>query len=145
MRGTRKGAGPASGKDQEAPAAAAQIEAYLASLPAEQRAALQRLRETIRAAVPEATEAVSYGIPLVKLGGRGLVGYNASASHCTFQLMSTTVLEQHAAEVKRLGYRTGKGSIQFTPDKPLPEALVRTLVAARVAENGATAAEKQPR
>ena len=102
------------------------------SLPAEQREALQRLRETIRSVAPEATEVISYGIPTFKLG-RSLVGFNASAGGCTLQLMSTAVLEAHAAELA--GYRTGKGSIRFTPDKPLPETLVKKLVEARLAEN----------
>jgi uncharacterized protein YdhG (YjbR/CyaY superfamily) len=108
------------------------VEAYLDSLPAEQREALQRLRETIRSVAPEATEVISYGIPTFKLG-RSLVGFNASAGGCTLQLMSTAVLEAHAAELA--GYRTGKGSVRFTPDKPLPETLVKKLVEARLAEN----------
>jgi uncharacterized protein YdhG (YjbR/CyaY superfamily) len=108
------------------------VEAYLAALPAEQREALQRLRETIRSVAPGATEVISYGIPTFKLG-RSLVGFNASAAGCTLQLMSTAVLEAHAAELA--GYGTGKGSVRFTPDKPLPEALVRKLVEARLAEN----------
>ena len=127
---TRKPAGRSSTK--AAAGGAAAIDAYLATLPADQRAALQRLRETIRAAAPEATEKINYGIPMFMLG-RGLVGYNAAASYCTFQVMSPAVVEAHAAELS--SYRTGKGSIQFTPDKPLPAALIKKLVKARIAEN----------
>ena len=111
---------------------AAAVDAYLATLPTDQRAALQRLREIVRAVAPVATEVISYGIPMFKLG-RGLVGFNAAGAHCTFQLMSTAVLEAHAGELTN--FRTGKGSIRFTPDKSLPDALVRKLVKARVAEN----------
>ena len=110
----------------------AAIDAYLATLPADQRAALQRLRETIRAAAPGATEKINYGIPMFMLG-RGLMGYNAAGAHCTLQVMSPAVVEAHAAELK--GYRTGKGSIQFTPDKPIPTTLIKKLVKARLAEN----------
>lgn len=61
------------------------------------------------------------------------MGFNATKDGFTFHLMSNTVLGAHAAEVK--AYKTGKGSIRFTADKPLPKALVRKLVKARIAEN----------
>ena len=118
----------------------AQIDAYLATLPADQRTALQNLRETIRAAAPGATEKINYGIPMFMLG-RGLMGYNAAGAHCTLQVMSPAVVEAHAVELK--GYRTGKGSIQFTPDKPIPTTLVKKLVKARIAENEGLS--KQPK
>jgi len=75
---------------------------------------------------------INYGIPMFLLG-RGLVGFNAGAAHCTFQVMSPAVLDAHAAELR--GYATGKGSIRFTPETPSPAALVKKLVKARIAEN----------
>ncbi|HET7768131.1 MAG TPA: DUF1801 domain-containing protein [Chloroflexota bacterium] len=110
----------------------AAIDAYLATLPADQRTVLQKLRETIRSVAPNATEKINYGIPMFVLG-RGLMGFNAAGAHCTLQVMSPAVVEAHAAELK--GYRTGKGSIQFTPDKPIPTALIKKLVKVRLAEN----------
>ena len=117
------------------------VDVYLDTLPADQRAALQRLRDTIRSAAPDATEVISYGIPLFKLG-RGLVGFNAASTHCTFQVMSSAVLEVHASELK--GFGTGKGSIRFTPGKPLPAALIRKLVKARIAENERLSNKSKP-
>jgi uncharacterized protein YdhG (YjbR/CyaY superfamily) len=109
------------------------VEDYLAAVPPDKRAALNRLRKMIRAALPEATEVLSYGVPTFKHEGKGVVAYGAATGHCTFYLMSTSVTRAHAAELKR--YDLGKGSIQFTADRPLPAALVKKLVAARLAEN----------
>lgn len=108
------------------------IEVYLANLPEDQRVALEHLRRTIAKAAPAATEAISYGVPAFKLHGRPLVSYGAGKAHCAFYLMSTGVMDAHLAELR--GYQLGKGSIRFQPDSLLPEALVRTLVAARIAE-----------
>lgn len=111
---------------------ARKIDRFLADLPEDQRAALEHLRATIAAAAPAATEAISYGVPAFKLHGRPLVSYGAGKAHCSFYLMSTDVMDAHRTDLD--GYQLGKGSIRFQPDSPLPEALVRTLVAARIAE-----------
>lgn len=111
------------------------VEEYLAGLPADSRAALEKLRATIRTAAPEATEAISYQMPAFKDHGRGLVAYAAFRDHCSLFPMSGKVIEDHK-EV--LGPRvTGKGTIQFTVDEPLPAALVKKIVKARLAENAA--------
>jgi uncharacterized protein YdhG (YjbR/CyaY superfamily) len=111
------------------------VEGYLAAIPDDQRAALSKLRETIRAVVPDATEVISYQIPVFKYRGRGLVGFAAAKDHCTFHVMSPAVVEAHAKDLQR--YELGKGSVQFPASKPLPAALVRKLVKARIAENEA--------
>ncbi len=108
------------------------VDDYLRLVPAGARAALERLRKVIRAAAPSATEVISYRIPAYKHLGL-LVGFAASANHCTFHVMSTSVMRAHAAELK--GYPVGKGSIRFPADRPLPAALVTKLVKARIAEN----------
>jgi uncharacterized protein YdhG (YjbR/CyaY superfamily) len=108
------------------------VDQYLAGVPGEQRAALERLRETIRAVAPEATETISYGMPAFKLHG-SLVGFAAFKNHCSFFPMSATLIEAHKEELS--GYRTSKGTIQFTADKPLPAPLVRKLVKQRIEEN----------
>jgi uncharacterized protein YdhG (YjbR/CyaY superfamily) len=110
------------------------IDQYLASVDARQRVALQRLRAQIHAAAPKAEECISYRIPAFRLG-RMLVGFAATGDHCVFHLMSTKTLPAHARELK--GHAMGKGSIRFEPDAPLPAALVRKLVKARIAENEA--------
>ena len=109
------------------------VEAYLASIPADARAALEKLRKTIRAAAPEAIEGVSYGMPTFKYKGP-LVYYAAFKDHCSFFPASVAVMHRFAAELKGLD-TTGKGTIRFPTRKPLPVALVQKLVRARVAEN----------
>jgi uncharacterized protein YdhG (YjbR/CyaY superfamily) len=112
---------------------AADVEAFLAELPDEQRDALKALRATIRSVVPTATEGISYGIPTFKLNGRPLVAFGAVKGHCAFYLMSTAVMDAHRGELG--AYDLGKGTIRFQSDAPVPAALVRTLVEARIAEN----------
>jgi uncharacterized protein YdhG (YjbR/CyaY superfamily) len=111
-----------------------EIDAFLANVPEEQRAALEQLRQTIRAAAPDAVEAIGYGVPAFKLNGRPLVSFGAAKDHCSFYVQSPAVIEAHAAELE--GYGTSKGTVRFTPDKPVAAALVRRLVKARIAENG---------
>lgn len=108
------------------------VDEYLAAAPEDARAALAKLRKTIRAAAPKATEVISYQIPAYKHHGL-LVGFAALKDHCTFHIMSTEVTRAHAAELK--GYKTGKASIRFIPANPLPTALVRKLIEARIVEN----------
>lgn len=108
------------------------VDEYLAAAPEEARAALAKLRKTIRAAAPKATEVISYQIPAYKHHGL-LVGFAALKDHCTFHIMSTEVTRAHASELK--GYKIGKASIRFIPGNPLPTALVRKLIRARIAEN----------
>ena len=105
---------------------------YLAGVGDDKRAALEKLRRTIKSAAPAAEERISYGIAVFHLNGM-LVGFGASASHCAFYLMSSTVFSGFARELE--GYDVGKGTIRFAPDEPLPATLVRMLVRARIAEN----------
>jgi uncharacterized protein YdhG (YjbR/CyaY superfamily) len=111
------------------------VDDYLAAVPEDARVSLSKLRETIRAIVPDATEAISYQIPIFKYRGRGLVGFSASKDHCTFQVMSPAVVEAHRKDLQR--YELGKGSVQFPAGTTLPAALVKKLVKARIAENEA--------
>ena len=109
------------------------IDEYLAALPAEQRETLQSIRETIRAAVPAAEECISYGLAAFRLNGKPLVAFGAAKTHCAFYPMSATTIADHKDALER--YETSKGTIRFPADRPLPGALVRKLVKARVAEN----------
>jgi uncharacterized protein YdhG (YjbR/CyaY superfamily) len=115
--------------------ATARIDAMLAGLPADQRTALQSLRETIAAAAPEAVETMSYGAPAIAYRGHPLVSYGAAKGHCSFYVMSPAVIVAHAAEVE--GYGTSKGAIRFTPARPLPVELVTAIVRERMAETDA--------
>jgi uncharacterized protein YdhG (YjbR/CyaY superfamily) len=110
------------------------IDDYIAALSDDKRTALEALRKTIRAAAPKSEECISYGLAAFRLDGRPLVALGATANHCAFYLMSGSTVEAHKSELK--GYDTSKGTIRFQADKPLPAALVRKLVKARIAENG---------
>ena len=110
------------------------IDEYLAALNDDQRAALEKIRKSIRAAAPKAEECISYQIPAYRLNGRMLVGFGATANHCAFYPMSSSTVESHKDDLK--DYDTSKGTIRFQADNPLPAALVRKLVKARIAENG---------
>src|SRR5437868_7611211 len=109
------------------------IDEYLAVLSADKRAALEKLRKTIKAAAPKAEECISYGLAAFRLDGRLLVALGAGASHCAFYPGSSSTVATHKDDLK--GYDTSKGTIRFQADKPLPVALVRKLVKARIAEN----------
>ncbi len=116
------------------------IDDYLAAVSPDQRAALEKLRQTIRAAAPQATEAISYGMPAFKHQG-ALVYFAAFKNHCSFFPGSPALIRAYQRELA--SYETAKGTIQFTPAKPLPAALVRKIVKARLAENEARWKKRQ--
>ena len=108
------------------------VDDYLATVRADQRTALEKLRKTIRIAAPKAEECISYGIPAYRQNGM-LVGFGATTKHCAFYLMSSSTMADLETELE--DYDTRKGTIRFQPDDPLPAGLVRKLVKARIAEN----------
>jgi uncharacterized protein YdhG (YjbR/CyaY superfamily) len=109
------------------------IDEYLAALSEDKRAALERLRKTIRSIVPKAEEGISYGLPAFRLDGRPLVYMGAGKNHCAFYPGSGSTVTDHRVLLK--DYETTKGSVHFQPDNPLPATLVRKLIKARIAEN----------
>ena len=109
------------------------VDEYLANTPEPAQSALKHIRAVIRSVVPkETTEVISYGIPMFKFNGM-LVGYAAFKKHCSLFPTGSGVLDQFEKELQ--GYRTSKGTIQFPPEKPLSDALVKKIVRARVKEN----------
>jgi uncharacterized protein YdhG (YjbR/CyaY superfamily) len=110
------------------------IDEYLARAKPEQRAVLEKLRKTIHAVAPKAEESISYGLAGFKLNGRPLVYFGAWANHCAFYPASSALAKTFQDQLK--GFEASKGTIRFTPDKPLPVALVKKFVRARIAENG---------
>jgi uncharacterized protein YdhG (YjbR/CyaY superfamily) len=104
---------------------------YLATLAADKRSALQKLRNDIKAAAPKAEECISYGIPGFRLNGKLLVSYGTAAKHCAFYPGS--IVQELKKELQ--DYDTsGKGTIRFPVHEPLPTALVRKIVKARIAQ-----------
>jgi uncharacterized protein YdhG (YjbR/CyaY superfamily) len=108
------------------------IDAYLATLPADQRETLQRLRSQIRRQLPEAEETISYGMPAFELKGHAVIWFAGWKRHCSIYPLTETFLAAHLEELKP--FRGTKGSLHFTPERPLPEALVEGLVRARLAD-----------
>jgi len=113
--------------------AAKTVDEYLANTPEPAQSTLKHVRAVIQSVVPaETTEVISYGIPMFKYRGM-LVGYAAFKKHCSLFPTGSGVLDRFEKELK--GYRTSKGTIQFPPDKPLSDALVKKIVKARVKDN----------
>jgi uncharacterized protein YdhG (YjbR/CyaY superfamily) len=109
------------------------IDEYLTQVQVDQRAALEKLRQAIHAVVPKAEECISYGIPALRLNGRLLVFFGAWANHCAFYPGSSATLKNFRNKLR--DFQASKGTIRFSARKPLPAALVKKLVKARIAEN----------
>jgi uncharacterized protein YdhG (YjbR/CyaY superfamily) len=114
------------------------VDEYLAGVPKEARATLEKLRKTIKAAAPMASEVISYQMPMYKHQGM-LIGFAAFKDHCSI-FPGSAVMDAHKEELKR--YDTSKGTIRFPAGKPLPAALVKKLVKARIKENEARAEKR---
>jgi uncharacterized protein YdhG (YjbR/CyaY superfamily) len=93
---------------------------------------LENLRQIIRETAPEAEEVISYGIPAFKYQGM-LVYFAAYKKHCSLFAGNGALTEQMQEELK--GYKTSKGTIQFTVEKPLSDDLVRKIVKIRMKQN----------
>jgi uncharacterized protein YdhG (YjbR/CyaY superfamily) len=111
------------------------VEDYLAALPDDARATLEKVRSAIRIAAPGAIEKIGYGMPGFYLDGRPLAYYAAFKEHCSFFPASGGVVSALSNELQR--YEVAKGTIRFPIGKPLPASLVKKLVKAKIAENEA--------
>jgi uncharacterized protein YdhG (YjbR/CyaY superfamily) len=109
----------------------ADINAYIAEFPESTQTTLEKIRETIQQAAPEAKEAIKYGMPTFILNGN-LVHFAAYKNHIGFYPAPSGIdLFIDELEV----YRTGKGTIQFPVDKPIPFDLITKVVKFRAQEN----------
>ncbi|MGD8718834.1 MAG: DUF1801 domain-containing protein [Candidatus Zixiibacteriota bacterium] len=114
------------------------VDEYLDALDDEKRNALEALRKTVKSAAPAAEEGFAYGVPGFRYKGQVLVTFAAFKGHCGFYPMSPDVIAAFEDELK--GYGTSQGTIRFQPADPLPAALVRRIVNARMKEIDAHAA-----
>ena len=112
------------------------LDAYLAALPADARARLDEVRRVVKALAPDAAEGMSYGMPAFSRGGRPLVYFAAWKSHCALYGV-------HLDQEQKEGRDTGKGTIRFPLDQPLPEDLLKSLIGSRVAEAEAEQAKRK--
>jgi len=112
------------------------VEEYLSMLPDDVFQALENIRQIIHFLVPDAEETISYRVPAYKYKGM-LVGFGATKNHCSFFVMSSTLLNDFQDEIK--DFDTSTGTIRFTPEKPIPNDLITRIVMTRLAENEAKA------
>jgi uncharacterized protein YdhG (YjbR/CyaY superfamily) len=123
-------------------AAPKNIDEYLAGVAEPARSTLQTMRATIQSVLPpEATEAISYGIPAFKLK-KTLVYFAAFTNHCSF-FPTAAIIEQFKDQLA--GYAISKGTVQFAMNKPMPAALVKKMVRARVAQHNEKENKKKTR
>jgi len=107
------------------------IDQYLAALSPEIQAALQRIRNLVKSMAPEAEERISYGIPILRLQ-RDLIGFASQKKHCSFYTMSPGLPEKLGDLLQ--DFKVSGTTIHFSPEKPLPEALIRKIISERLAE-----------
>ena len=110
----------------------ARVDAYLATLPADQRDLLEGVRSRVKELVPDAEETISYDMPAFKLGGRFLLSYAGWKKHCSLYPLTDSFLTAHAADLE--GFGRTKGSIHFTAARPLAPDVLDALIRARVAD-----------
>ena len=108
------------------------VNKYIANLPLEQQIALERVRQIIKNTVPEAVEFISYKMPAYHCHGM-IGGFAAFKNHCSFFPWNAKTIEDFATELK--DFKTSAGTIQFTPEKPIPEELLQKILRYRVADN----------
>lgn len=110
----------------------ASVDDYMAQLPEDRRAEMERLRGTMRAAAPQATEAISYNMPSLRLDGRFLVSYEAYKRHYSVFPWTDDIVAELGDAVRP--YAVGKGTLRFPADEPLPLDLIARIVEIRVRE-----------
>jgi uncharacterized protein YdhG (YjbR/CyaY superfamily) len=108
------------------------IDECIKTFPEDVQGILERMRQTVRKAAPEAIEAISYQMPTFKLNGKNLVHFAGYKNHIGFYPVPSGI-KAFKKELSR--YKGGKGSVQFPLDKPIPYDLVRKIVMFRVSEN----------
>jgi uncharacterized protein YdhG (YjbR/CyaY superfamily) len=111
------------------------VEEYLADVPDDARATLEKVRSAVRGAAPGADERIGYGMPGFYLDGHPLVYYSAFKAHCSLFPASPAVIEKFSDELSR--YEVAKGTIRFPIGKPPPAGLVKKIVKERIRENAA--------
>jgi uncharacterized protein YdhG (YjbR/CyaY superfamily) len=118
------------------------IDAYLATVTPDRRAALEKLRRTILSILPDAEECISYSMPAFRHQGHVVAGFLATAKGCSYYPFSGTTLSTLAPDLA--AYSRTKSALHFHPERPLPVALVRKLIKARIAEIEPAAKAKRP-
>jgi len=108
------------------------ISEYISSVPVTHRAGLKKLYGQTKKLYPKATEHIAYSVPLFKLNGHPLLAFCAAKNHSSIFPWSATVLPKLGKKLDK--YSTGKGTVRFAPNKPLPESLVKAILKVRAQE-----------
>jgi uncharacterized protein YdhG (YjbR/CyaY superfamily) len=111
-----------------------EVDDYLANVEEPKRATLEELRKTIRAIIPEAEEVISYGMPAFRLHGKVIAGFAAFKNHLAYLPHSGSVFVELRDDLA--GYKSTEGSLHFPIGKPLPNGLVKKLIAVRLRQAG---------
>jgi uncharacterized protein YdhG (YjbR/CyaY superfamily) len=127
-------------KDTKSRSGTKDVDGYIAALSEDVRVTLEKLRQTIKAAAPMAEEVISYQIPAYKYHGP-LVFFAAFKNHCSLYVPGRSALERFESELKP--YDISGATVRFSPDNPLPAALVTKIVRARIEENRLRAEQKR--
>ena len=106
------------------------IDAYLAQLPAERRADLERIRRLAKQQVPDAEEVIGYGMPTLKYRGQSFLGFDVHKQHVGLYPYGSATITALKSDLKQ--YKTSSGAIQIPFDQPIPEALLRKIIAHRL-------------
>lgn len=106
------------------------IDTYLSSVPEKYRFSLENFRKLIREILPDAEETISYGMPAFKMHGTVVAGFAAFKNHCSFFPFSGSILEEFQEELQDFTYT--KSGIHFTPEKPIPEELIKKIITKRL-------------
>lgn len=116
------------------------VDEYIALQSADQQAALEHLRHIIKTVAPQAEEVISYQIPMYKYKGM-LVGFAAHQNHCSFTAANATTLETFRKDLN--GFKFSPSTVQFSPEKPLSDALIERIIRQRMKENEVRDADKK--
>lgn len=117
------------------------IERYLSDAPEPHRSTLVAVRATLRSILPDADEAMKYGMPTFVVNAKSVASYAAFKEHCSFFPHSGNVLGLAGDAIA--GYEVSKGGLRFAPDQPLPKSLVKRLVRIRLDEIAAAITAKR--
>ncbi len=106
------------------------IDKILSIVPTEFRKALEHLRSVIAAEVPDAIQTLSYGVPAFYYNGRPLLSYGAAKTHCALYVMNPVIMQTFEKELK--DFDSSKGTIRFSPEKPIPDSLIKRIAKEKV-------------
>lgn len=107
----------------------ANVDEYMAALPDDRRSVMEQVRSTIRAAAPDAIEAIAYNMPALRWQGRFLVSYEAYKRHYSIFPWTDGMVAELGEELTP--YAVGKGTLRFPADRPIPLDLVTRIIEVR--------------